>query len=289
MKPTVSILTPTYNRREFLPGLIDMIRSQTYNLKKCEWIVLDDSPESSADLFEALARENTVSVQYYHYQGERLALGAKRNMLIDLAKGEYMVWADDDDFHMPCRISHSVTMLDKFKHDVGANSRMYLYFPDDEAIWEYRGEHGPGHYTNGTLVCRRSYIEKDLRRYDASATEAEESTLSRNYDKPVVQFDAMKTILVRCHSTNTVDKRFTRLFNDQMKATGLKLRDFIKDPKQRERFRNTTAYKPGQPITIPKRTAERLLASNQLSVRPSACSDESSPPERQCEGSNGPQ
>jgi glycosyltransferase involved in cell wall biosynthesis len=287
--PVVSILTPTYNRREFLPGLIQMIRHQTYDLKKCEWIVLDDSPESNEDLFEDIAKLTTV--RYCHHGGEKLVLGAKRNMLIDLARGEYMVWIDDDDFQMPGRISHSITMLDKFRQDVGGSSHMYLYFPDDETIWKYEGLHGPGHFTNGTFVCKRSYLLD--RRYDGTAGQAEEATLSRNYDRAIVQLDPLKTILVRCHSGNTVDKRFTRLFNENMKPTCLKLRNFIKDPKLREEFRRNSAYKPNEPVRVPQSVLQRMYEEqlkklNPQSAKVSACSGEVFPPERQCEGSSGP-
>ena len=41
-KPFVSICTPTYNRRKFIPHLIKCFKSQTYPPQLMEWIVVDD-------------------------------------------------------------------------------------------------------------------------------------------------------------------------------------------------------------------------------------------------------
>ena len=43
--PTVSVLTPTYNRKNFIELCIFNLKNQTYPLDKLEWFVLDDSNE----------------------------------------------------------------------------------------------------------------------------------------------------------------------------------------------------------------------------------------------------
>ena len=54
----VSIVTPTYNRREFIPTLIQIYRSQTFPKEKMEWIILDDGRDKVGDLFAEAA--NTI-------------------------------------------------------------------------------------------------------------------------------------------------------------------------------------------------------------------------------------
>ena len=49
-KPFVSILTPTYNRRKFIPFLIACIKDQTYPKERIEWVVFDDGSDSIEDL-----------------------------------------------------------------------------------------------------------------------------------------------------------------------------------------------------------------------------------------------
>ena len=51
-KPFVSVCTPTYNRRIFIPQLIKCYQSQDYPKELMEWIVIDDGEESVKDLFK---------------------------------------------------------------------------------------------------------------------------------------------------------------------------------------------------------------------------------------------
>lgn len=261
-KPVVSILTPTYNRREFYPSLIEMVRNQTYDLKKCEWIILDDSPESSGDLFAPLAAERTIKVRYIHLNIPRMTIGAKRNMLNDLAEGEYMIAFDDDDAHLPERIAHSITMLNTYKAEMAGNSMLYMYFTDDETVWIYDApNNGPGHFTNGTAAYRRSYLEGH--RYDDMAIQAEEGSFSKRFEKPIVQLNPLKTILVKCHPKNCVDKRFMRMVNPSLRKTALKLRDFIKSPKLREEFKQLGRFN-GEPIRVAPSIVKHLEETGAL-------------------------
>ena len=53
-KPFVSVCTPTYNRRKFIPFLIKCYQSQTYPKQLMEWIVVDDGEDSVEDLFKGV-------------------------------------------------------------------------------------------------------------------------------------------------------------------------------------------------------------------------------------------
>ena len=90
-KPFVSVLTPTYNRRHFIPFLIKNFKAQTYPKELIEWIVIDDGEDSVADLFEGIE-----CVKYFRYE-EKMKLGAKRNLMHKKSKGEILVYMDDDD------------------------------------------------------------------------------------------------------------------------------------------------------------------------------------------------
>ena len=61
-KPLVSVCTPTYNRRLFIPSLIKCFKSQTYPKEKIEWIVIDDGTDKVEDLFEGVE-----CVKYFYY------------------------------------------------------------------------------------------------------------------------------------------------------------------------------------------------------------------------------
>ena len=43
-KPFVSVCTPTYNRRKFIPSCIQCFKDQTYPMELIEWIVIFPPP-----------------------------------------------------------------------------------------------------------------------------------------------------------------------------------------------------------------------------------------------------
>ena len=46
MNPNVSILTPTWNRTNFLPLMINNITTFNYPKDKLEWVIVDDHPDN---------------------------------------------------------------------------------------------------------------------------------------------------------------------------------------------------------------------------------------------------
>ena len=93
-RPLVSIVTPTYNREAFHERVLRYVKWQTY--PSIEWLVLDDSPAPSAVL-----RPLTDPAIRYEHSSTPLSVGAKRNRLIERARGEVILHFDDDDFYAP--------------------------------------------------------------------------------------------------------------------------------------------------------------------------------------------
>ena len=52
----VSVVTPTYNRRKFIPTLIGIYQTQTFPKDKMEWIIIDDGRDKVEDLFIEAAK-----------------------------------------------------------------------------------------------------------------------------------------------------------------------------------------------------------------------------------------
>ena len=84
--PKVSICTPTYNRRRFIPFLIQCYEGQTYPRSLMEWIVVDDGDDPVGDLFA------DVSGVKYFYQKEKMKLGKKRNYMHEKTTGDIIIY-----------------------------------------------------------------------------------------------------------------------------------------------------------------------------------------------------
>jgi glycosyltransferase involved in cell wall biosynthesis len=230
-RPFVSVLTPTYNRRKFIPTLVECYKKQTYPKDRMEWIVVDDGADKVEDLFLKLTRD-LPNVRYIRL-AEKVNIGAKRNILNKEAKGDIMVCIDDDDYYPPERVSHAVTrLMSSPKIDLAGSSEVYIYFTDTGEIYKF-GPYGPNHATNGTFAYRSNYGKTHF--YDESVTHAEEKSFLEEYKHPMIQLDPLKTIFVMSHSENTFDKKDIRKMESQfIKSTKLKLKDVIKDKQLRE-------------------------------------------------------
>lgn len=235
MLPFVSIVTPTYNRRRFIPSLIKMVQQQTYPRDRMEWIVYDDGQEPIGDLLD-LERTRLPKFTYI-YSEDKMTIGEKRNRLNQEAKGDILVAMDDDDFYFPNRVSAAVTALQKHPQvDLAGSSHIYMFFTDTKEIYSV-GPYFPLHATNGTMAWRKRYAL--TRRYDEAVAFAEEKSFLEEYKNPLIQLDPMKVMLVISHGDNTFDKTQLRgVKNSPLKKTNMVLEDFIKDSEIREFFSN---------------------------------------------------
>lgn len=88
----VSIITPTYKRVESLIEAMDSVHRQTYT--NWEHIVVSDGYD--ADVKRAVAVRNDSRVSY-HCTGRMNVMGNyQRNVALNFASGEYILYLDDD-------------------------------------------------------------------------------------------------------------------------------------------------------------------------------------------------
>tara|TARA_Y100000996_G_scaffold178385_1_gene139266 strand:+ start:41 stop:1201 length:1161 start_codon:yes stop_codon:yes gene_type:complete len=248
--PTVSVCTPTYNRRPFIPQIITCFLSQDYPMDKIEWIVVDDGTDKVKDLFE-----DVQNVKYYEVD-EKMPLGKKRNYMHSKATGDILVYMDDDDYYPPCRISHAVSKLLSSKQALCAgSSEIYLYFKHIQKMYQF-GPYGPNHATAGTFAFHRKLL--DITAYEEEAALAEEKAFLKNYSIPFVQLDPMKTILVFSHIHNTYDKKklLVNPHPDFVKESAKTVSMFVKSAESRKFFLEDiddalANYEPGCPEMKP--------------------------------------
>jgi len=212
----VSLCTPTYNRRAFVPIMLKCIENQTYPKNLIEWIILDDGEDKIEDLVSDIPY-----IRYY--KTEKMNIGEKRNLINKYSRGEILIYIDDDDYYPPERISHTVETLEN-SICVGS-SLMYMYFPDLDKIYQF-GPYGEYHATAATLGFKRELLNKTA--YNDNDARAEEKFFLKKWTIPLKQLDSKKTILVIAHSKNTVDKK-KLLKGANVKETDYCLEDFVDD------------------------------------------------------------
>jgi hypothetical protein len=221
--PFVSICTPTFNRRPFFPFIIKCFENQTYPKNRMEWIIIDDGTDKIEDIVK-----NVPQVKYFKYD-EKMTLGKKRNLSHEKAKGDIIVYMDDDDYYPPERVSHSVEMLQKNPTKLCAgSSEMYIYFKHIHKMYQF-GPYGPNHATAASFAFRKELLNQT--KYEENASVAEEKHFLKGYTIPLVQLDPMKTILVFSHTQNSFDKKelLNGLPNPTIKESPKLPGDFVKE------------------------------------------------------------
>lgn len=222
--PFVSVCTPTFNRRPFIPALIECFLHQDYPKDRLEWIIIDDGTDKIEDMVSHIPQ-----VKYFKYD-EQMVLGKKRNISNEKSLGDIIVYMDDDDYYCPTRISHAVHML---KLNPGAlcagGSKQLIYFKHIEKMYQM-GPYGPNHATAGTFAFRRKLL--DVTSFSNDAALAEEKFFLKNYTIPFVQLDYMQTSVMLSHRHNTFDKRrlLTTSSQKYIKEININPRSLIKNP-----------------------------------------------------------
>lgn len=93
-EPLISVIIPVYNIEEYISKCIDSVAGQTY--RNIEIILVDDgSKDGSGQICDEYAKaDNRIKVVHKQNGG----LSSARNAGLDIAKGDYITFADGDDF-----------------------------------------------------------------------------------------------------------------------------------------------------------------------------------------------
>jgi glycosyltransferase involved in cell wall biosynthesis len=253
--PLVSVCTPTFNRRPFIPIMFECFRNQTYPKDRIEWIIIDDGTDKIKDLVDSA---NIPQIKYFQIE-KKMTLGAKRNLMHEKSTGSILVYMDDDDYYPPERIQHAVEKLQERKDIlIAGSSELYIYFKHIQKMYQ-AGPYGPNHSTAGTFAFKRELLSMTI--YNETASLAEEAEFLKQYSFPMIQLDPLKTILVFSHIHNTFDKKqmLENPHPDFMKESNKTIDMFIKykDEDKIKKFflkdidRLLDNYKPGEPLMKP--------------------------------------
>lgn len=244
-RPLVSICTPTFNRRPFIPFIIQCFLNQDYPKNRLEWIIIDDGTDKIEDLVC-----NIPQVKYFKFD-EKMTLGRKRNIAHEHCNGEFIIYMDDDDYYPPCRVSHAVCKLIENPNILCAgSSEMYIYFKHIQKMYQF-GPYGPNHATAATFAFHRKLLLQTS--FDNDASVAEEKYFLKDYTIPLLQLESLKTILVFSHIHNSFDKKKLLEYpNPRVNLSNKTVDDFMKEPELKNFFLNTidvllNDYQPGKP------------------------------------------
>ncbi|MHB8931596.1 MAG: glycosyltransferase family 2 protein, partial [Melioribacteraceae bacterium] len=106
-EPLISVIVPTYNRKDSLAEAIQSILHQT--ISYYEIVVVNDAGEDVVDVIKAF---DDPRIKYYSHQTNK-GLAATRNTGLKNSKGQYICFLDDDDIFYP---NHLITLMTAIKN-----------------------------------------------------------------------------------------------------------------------------------------------------------------------------
>jgi glycosyltransferase involved in cell wall biosynthesis len=249
--PFVSLCTPTFNRRPFIPYMIKCFEQQNYPKDRIEWIIIDDGTDPIEDLVKDIPQ-----VKYFYYE-EKMLLGKKRNLMHSKCSGDIIIYIDDDDYYPPERISHAVeTLQQNPKYLIAGCSEMHIYFESRNKVFQC-GPYKQYHSTAATFAFKKELLSQT--KYDDEVALSEENKFTKGYTIPLIQLNPKKSILVFSHKHNSLNKEKLLEYPEQSKTipSPYTIDDFIKDPILKDFYMNKMNnlledYEPGRPENKPK-------------------------------------
>ena len=114
--PQISIVTLIYNRKKFFDLACHSLLISDYPKDKIEWIIVDDSDdpmEQNSDTIMGVANSTTTfKIVYVPLTGKR-AISDKRNIGVEKASSNIILFMDDDDHYPETSIRRRVAWLTK--------------------------------------------------------------------------------------------------------------------------------------------------------------------------------
>lgn len=108
----ISIVVTVYNIEKYIGKCLDSIKNQTYELFECI-VVNDGSTDKSKDIIEEFKKDSRFKIIDKINGG----VSSARNIGIDTATGEYIIFVDGDDYLDKDMLKHIVGILKEKKAD----------------------------------------------------------------------------------------------------------------------------------------------------------------------------
>ena len=200
-EPLVSAVMVTRDRVALARRAFRCLRNQTWT--NVELIVVDDGDESYEDLIAEFS--DSFPIQYHRIDPDpKVKLGGLRNLSHELARGDYLVQWDDDEWFHPERIRHQMEML----HNEGFDAvvlRSTLMHLDSVRLVHHPYRSALPYGIPGTILHRRTTARyPNWRRHEDAVFRRRVKRRGR----VGIAGDEHAYLFIRCfHGTNTWDER----------------------------------------------------------------------------------
>lgn len=201
--PSISVLTLTYNRRNFIDLAFINILTTDYPLAKIQWVIVEDSDDtmkSASDKIKAFEGRVPGCEITYVPMSKKRSIGYKRNRAVKAAKYDICVNMDDDDVYPASSFRRRVAWLLQTKAAVVGCTMIAMYDL----------QHGisavntpPWSLTQAQRVSEASFCFKTAYALEHPFPDIQQSEGEGFVSKDFVEIPPQQILVALNHGTNT--------------------------------------------------------------------------------------
>lgn len=133
-KPLVSILTPTYNRPDWLRLTLRSLIAQTYSNWEC--LLINDAGVSVQNVVDEFKDSR---IKYYE-NSINLDLAGTRNVATEKSSGDWIITLDDDDGLYPETLEFRLWRAKKLNVEIVYSRALQMFYEKDGSSYKQVGE-----------------------------------------------------------------------------------------------------------------------------------------------------
>lgn len=131
----ISIIVCTYNRELYLPKMLESVASQNCNKSEFEVVLVNNNSTDRTDDICNKFQENNKSLNFNYFIEYNQGLSFARNRGIKEAKGDYLVFVDDDAFLSDNYVSELKNYLKKAPELIGFGGKILPFLECELPNW----------------------------------------------------------------------------------------------------------------------------------------------------------
>jgi len=250
--PTISILTPVYNRSKWLPLMITNVCHFDYDKNKLEWFVLDSKDgDEEVKLFEnEMMIENIKKIIHpiklkYVYIDRKMTIAEKRTYLTKNMSHKWFANMDSDDLYFDQYLKYSINLCRENKKQFCGSPQMIFCWPHRDYEISAIECSAKRQAHEATFVGSKKYVAS-MGYYSRNDEKGEGSALVDGNEMNMVKSECKECMMCICHNRNTCNKdTFIGANLQDFKAEGTKieiLKDIMKDEVENEGAKNLSQF-----------------------------------------------
>jgi len=227
--PTVSILTPSYNRSKFLQLITYNLLNMDYDKNKLEWCIIDDGKEP---LFTDETLKQTKELLKpmkinYKYENVKRDIGVKRNALVKMCKYKFCIMMDDDDVYFPTYIKHSIETLKNNKIGLVGSNHMLFVYPKHNYKLSKIECHAKRQIHEATMCFTKKYFNSMPGFMKSSLGEG--ANMIDHNEKNSAYTNITKCMICFCHEGNSFNKEQFYKYKTDIKLKNIYTLNILED------------------------------------------------------------